>query len=104
MPSLLFRVTRSLQTAAVLVCYNRGTLQRYTGGRLIAVGWRFRAWEGAPMIRCLTALVLLAVICPSPAGFARETDKEVREARLAGMRRIAERFKVQMAESGEPRK
>src|SRR5262245_3548318 len=55
------------------------------------------------MIRCVTALVLLAVLCPSRVGFARETDKEAREARLAGMRRIAERFKVRVAESGEPR-
>jgi hypothetical protein len=55
------------------------------------------------MIRCLTPLLLLAVLCPRGAGFARETDKEAREARLAGMRRIAERFKVKVAESGEPR-
>jgi hypothetical protein len=54
------------------------------------------------MIRCLTALVLLAGLCAPLAGFARQTDKEAREERLAGMRRIAERFKVRMAQSGQP--
>ena len=55
------------------------------------------------MIRCLIVLVLLAGLCTPPAGFARQTDKEAREERLAGMRRIAGRFTVRVTESGERR-